>query len=130
MATSQRATARLRNALSGLIAPKSEQEIRTAQQQVAVSGATPIAECPRGEKSTICGVLKSVSLRPRAGLPAVEADLFDGSGHVTLVFLGRRTIAGIEPGRTLMATGRVTCLDGQPMLFNPRYQLFPTNHAA
>lgn len=126
MANSQGATARLRSALSGLVAPKSEQEIRAAQRQVAVSGATPISDCPHGEKSTICGVLKSVSLRPRSGVPAVEADLFDGSGHVTLVFLGRRSIAGIEPGRTLLATGRVTCLDDQPMLFNPRYQLFPT----
>ena len=49
----------------------------------------------------------SVSQRPRAGVPAVEADLFDGSGHLTVVFLGRRTIAGIEPGRRIIATGRV-----------------------
>ena len=63
-------------------------------------------------------------------MPALEADLFDGSGHITLVFLGRRTVAGIEPGRALSATGRITCHEDQPLMFNPRYQLLPSPAAA
>jgi hypothetical protein len=107
------------------VAPKSEQEIREERKQLRVSGATPISECSGGVSTTVCGTLKSVSLRPRAGVPAVEADLFDGSGHLTVVFLGRRSIAGIEPGRRLLATGRVNGHDGVGMMYNPRYQLFP-----
>ena len=116
---------RLRRVISGLVAPKAEQEIREAQYQVQSVGATPISKCQGGVATTVCGVLKAVSLRPRAGVPAVEADLFDGSGHLTIVFLGRRSIVGIEPGRRIIATGRVNNHDGVSMLFNPRYQLLP-----
>ena len=118
-------TARLRRALSGLVAPKSEQEIREERRQLQVTGATPISDCTGGASTTVYGVLKSVSLRPRAGVPAVEADLFDGSGHLKVVFLGRRSIAGIEPGRRITATGRINSHDGVAMMYNPRYQLLP-----
>ena len=113
--------------LSGLVAPKAEQEIRDGQYQVQVTGSTPIVDCVEraGVLTTVTGVLKAVSLRPTAGVPAVEADLFDGSGHLTVVFLGRRSIAGIEPGRRLIATGRVNCREGAAMMYNPRYQLLP-----
>ena len=114
---------RLRRALSGLLAPKAEQEIREVQHQVRASGATAINTCAGGARTTVCGVLKTVSLRPRAGVPAVEADLFDGTGHLTIVFLGRRSIGGIEPGRKIIATGRINCPDGVKMMFNPRYEL-------
>ena len=39
---------------------------------------------------------------PRTNLPTLEADLWDGSDVVTLVFLGRRSIAGID--RIMMTT--------------------------
>jgi hypothetical protein len=115
----------LRKVLSGLVAPKSEQEIREARQEVDSTGSTPIADCCGGVLTTVCGVLKTVSLRPRAGVPAVQADLFDGTGHLTIIFLGRRSIAGIEPGRRLLATGRVNGGDEAPVMYNPRYRLLP-----
>jgi RecG-like helicase len=121
----ERAGSRLRRALSELVAPKAEQEMLEARQSVADSGATPIASCEKGTRVTISGTLKSVSLRPRAGVPALEADLFDGTGHVQLVFLGRRRIAGIEPGRGITVQGRMTCHEDQPIVFNPRYELHP-----
>lgn len=111
--------------LSSFAAPKAEQEMLEAQDQVHARGATPIIECGGGSRSTVTGVLKSVSLRPRAGVPALEADLFDGTGHLTLVFLGRRAIAGIEPGRRIVATGRINCHDDRSLMYNPRYQLLP-----
>lgn len=107
------------------MAPKAEQEMLEAQVQVEQTGATPIVECGGGKSSTVAGVLKSVSLRPRAGVPALEADLFDGTGHLRLVWLGRRAIAGIEPGRRITATGRINCHDDLAMMYNPRYQLLP-----
>jgi hypothetical protein len=39
------------------------------------------------------------------------------------VFLGRRGIAGIEPGRELTATGTVGRRLGRPIVLNPRYWL-------
>ena len=38
------------------------------------------------------GRLRTVAYTPRTNLPTLEADLYDGSDVVTLVFLGRRSI--------------------------------------
>jgi len=42
---------------------------------------------------------------------------------VTLVWLGRRKIAGIKPGAGLVVSGRVSCQDGHRVIYNPRYEL-------
>ena len=72
---------------------------------------------------TVLGTVRSMTLRPRAGTPALEVELYDGSGRVTLVWLGRREIAGIAPGRQLRATGRITSDGARRVIFNPRYEL-------
>jgi hypothetical protein len=77
------------------------------------------------EVVTLYGELKNVSLAPRAGTPTLEASLYDGSGVVTLVWLGRRRIPGIKPGAGLVVKGRVSCQDGQRIIYNPRYELQP-----
>jgi hypothetical protein len=46
-----------------------------------------------------------------------------GTAVVTLVWLGRREIAGISPGRKLRATGRITSNGAGRVIFNPRYEL-------
>lgn len=116
---------RFRRVLSSFIAPKAEQETTEELSAIRTAGATPIADCLGGSRQTVVGVVKSVSLRPRAGIPSLEADLFDGSGQLRLVFMGRRAIAGIEPGRRMVATGRINCIDDQSSMYNPRYQLLP-----
>lgn len=117
----------LRRVVANLSQSKSEQHAQALQDDLqAVDGATPIAECVNGAPVTVSGVLRSVTLRPRERVPAVEAELFDGSGQVLLVWLGRRQIRGIEPGRAMVAWGRITCADGRPdklTIFNPRYEL-------
>ena len=52
-----------------------------------------------------------------------EADLYDGSDVVTLVWLGRRHIAGIEPGRALSVRGRIAVREGRKVIYNPYYEL-------
>jgi len=86
-------------------------------------GATAVAECPIGERCTVVGVLRAVTLRPREGVPAVVAELFDGSATVNVVWLGRRRIAGIDPGRSISAEGRINERNGARIMFNPRYEL-------
>jgi hypothetical protein len=68
-------------------------------------------------------VLRTVTLRPRGGVPALEAVLFDGTGSLTLIWLGRRRIAGIEPGRAIRVEGRVGVHEDGCVMFNPRYDL-------
>jgi hypothetical protein len=91
--------------------------------EAASAGCEPVAACRKGEVVTVTGRLKSVVYTPRETVPTLEAELFDGSGSVTLVWLGRRRIPGIEPGRSLTAKGRFAAFDGRQVIYNPYYQL-------
>jgi len=42
----------------------------------------------------------------RSGTLALEAEVDDGTGTASLVWLGRRRIGGIEPGARVTAEGR------------------------
>ena len=60
-----------------------------------------------------------------ATAPSLEAEVYDGSGHITLVWIGHRRLAGVDAGRTISAQGRVTCPQGRTTIFNPTYRLYP-----
>ncbi|WP_245885214.1 OB-fold nucleic acid binding domain-containing protein [Kineococcus rhizosphaerae] len=112
-----------RRALARFTASESDLAAEEAQEDAVRNGGTPCDQIPDRTKACVCGTLRSVTLRPRGGVPALEAELFDGSGSVQLVWLGRRKIAGVEPGRRVKARGLVACDDGQRVIFNPVYEL-------
>ncbi len=105
----------------------SQEELHHAelQQDTEAVGCTRICDCDDRQIVKVTGTLRTVTLRPRAGVPALEAELFDGSAALDVVWLGRRSIAGIEPGRKLIASGRISMSRGRRVLFNPRYELRP-----
>jgi hypothetical protein len=109
-----------------LVASDSELDAQDLQVASAKAGGKPVPNCVRGEKVTVSGRLISVVYCPRTNLPTLEAELFDGSGSVTLVWLGRRRIPGIEPGRSLSAEGRLAVRDDRKVMYNPIYSLEPT----
>jgi hypothetical protein len=115
---------RLRKRLSAW-ASSSDQNARDLRRHFQDSGVVPIASAPDREMVRLRGTLRTVTLRPRGGVPALEAELFDGSGVLTVLWLGRRRIAGIVPGRTLQVSGRIGVHDGTRIMFNPRYELVP-----
>lgn len=100
-------------------------EARDARRTVEEVGATACAAAPDRDLVTVAGTLRTVTLRPRGGVPALEAELYDGTGSITLLWLGRRRIAGIHPGRALRVTGRIGVHAGVRTLYNPRYDLLP-----
>lgn len=99
-----------------------DEELRAA---IPAHGATPIARCGDREAVCILGELRTVTFRPRAGVPSVQAELWDGTGSVTVIWLGRREIPGINPGRAVKVRGRITALRGQRVIYNPVYELRP-----
>ncbi|WP_341361218.1 OB-fold nucleic acid binding domain-containing protein [Georgenia sp. M64] len=103
----------------------SREEIDAAEQlrTARTSGATPVAECVARRPARVAGVISSLTYRPRGETPALVARLYDGSGSVELIFLGRRDVPGIEPGRRLVAEGTVYDDHGRPAIFNPAYEL-------
>jgi hypothetical protein len=118
-----------RRTVSRLATSAKVHEAEELQKGCVELGATPVVDLPHRERVTVAGTLRTVTLRPRAGVPALVAELYDGSGSVSLVWLGRRQIPGIEPGRQVVAFGRVTSDGEQPVIFNPRYELRPVGAA-
>ncbi len=114
---------RFKRALARMTADEGDLDSAHLREQVASTGATAVSGCSVGAPVCIAGTLRQVVLRPLAGVPTLEAELYDGTGTVTLVWLGRRRIRGIDPGRTLVAHGRLTERDGRATLFNPTYEL-------
>jgi hypothetical protein len=114
---------RLKRALHRLTADEDEMHSEALKSESAAAGADPVNLCCLGKPATVAGTLRSVVLRPLAGVPTLEAELYDGTGTVTLVWLGRRRIRGIDPGRSLVASGRLTKRDGKVTLYNPEYEL-------
>lgn len=119
----QRGEHGLRRLWRRLFAGREELEAEELQETSGAEGATPIAECTGRVRTRVAGTLRTVTLRPRGGAPALEAELYDGTDVVSLVWLGRRKIAGIEPGRRLAAEGLISVQDGRKTVFNPRYEL-------
>lgn len=91
--------------------------------EVRIDACAPVSACQKGQVVTVTGQLTSVVYTPRDTVPTLEAELFDGSGSLTLVWLGRPRIPGIEPGRTLTARGRFAAFDGRQVIYNPWYEL-------
>jgi len=115
----------LKRALSRLTAETEDLDAADLRAVMPTLGATPIERCPDREPVCILGTLRTVTFRPRAGVPALQAELWDGTGSVSVVFLGRRSIPGISPGRAVKVRGRITTVRGQRVIYNPIYELRP-----
>jgi hypothetical protein len=113
---------RIRRSLSRW-ASSEDMHARELQESTVAAGCCPIADAADRARVELRGSLRTVTLRPRGGVPALEAELYDGSGVITLVWLGRRRIAGIEPGRQVKVEGRIGVQDKARVMFNPRYEL-------
>jgi hypothetical protein len=116
---------RVKGWLKRLAAPSQElfaDEIRRESD----ADTTPIEALEPRQLATVAGRLRTVVLRTDGRSPSVEAELFDGTGQVALVWMGRRRIVGLEAGTRLVATGRVAQLsDGRLVVYNPTYELRP-----
>ena len=85
-----------------------------------------MCDVQRGELATVTGRLRTVVYTPRTTLPTLEAELYDGSDLVTLVWLGRRHIPGIAARRAVTAKGRIAVRENRKVIYNPYYELEAT----
>lgn len=111
--------------LRRLTSDEGELEADSLSLEVQAAGARAAGSCCAGEKVEILGRLRTVALQPCDSLAALVAELYDGTDSVDLVWLGRRSIAGIEAGRTVSAIGRIALRDGHKAIYNPTYRLLP-----
>jgi hypothetical protein len=86
-------------------------------------GPTPIAQARHRQQVTLHGSVHAIRIQPRGGIATMECRLRDASGEISIVFLGRRHIGGIEPGTLIAVTGRVGLRHGHLEIVNPYYTL-------
>jgi len=116
---------RLATVLREVFASRAELEADEERRETASHDCCAVADLVPRRRGEVYGVLRSVTLRPKERVQALEAELYDGSGSMQLVWLGRRAIAGIEPGRRARFSGLVSEKNGRKTMYNPRYELTP-----
>ena len=101
-----------------------QRDVDELTDEAVNTGAQRAIDCQRGQEVTMVGTLRSVEANAKGCAGGIRAELFDGTDSVTLVWLGQRRIAGIDPGRTLKVHGRLGKLEnGAKAIYNPRYEI-------
>ena len=86
-------------------------------------GVTPLGSVIWRERATVQGRVRTVSVTPVSGVPALRAELCDPTGGIVVMFYGRRKIQGVEPGATLRVEGMVGSDGNRLAILNPLYEL-------
>ena len=117
------AARRLARAVQHRFADEEEIDAAAARAEARAAGITTIADVEDRSRVRLTGVISSVLIRPAHSVPLLEADLYDGTGVITLVWLGREEIVGIEPGTRLLVSGLATVRAHHRLMHNPRYDI-------
>ena len=83
----------------------------------------PINKATWRKRAHIRGTVSTIRTAPSGGAPRVEVEVWDETGGITLQFLGRRQIVGLDVGSTICAEGMVGEEDGALTILNPSYEL-------
>jgi hypothetical protein len=84
---------------------------------------TPIGKIQWRKRAHVQGRVTALSTAPRGSAPTLQVEVWDETGGVTLNFLGRREIAGLEVGMEIRAEGMVGEVEGTLVILNPSYEL-------
>jgi len=83
----------------------------------------PISNATWRRRAHVRGQVTAIRTAPSGGAPKVEVEIWDSTGGITLQFLGRREIAGLDVGSTLCAEGMVGETEGSLTILNPSYEI-------
>ena len=114
-----------------LVSIPTQEKVKPVQQAPKVfepvahhaEDVTPIGEIEWRKRSKVHGRVTSISTAPRGSAPMLQVEVWDQTGGITLSFLGRREIAGLEVGMEMRAEGMVGEEEGELTILNPSYEL-------
>jgi RecG-like helicase len=89
----------------------------------AAAPCEPIGDVRWRQRVRIGGRVRSVRIQPWSGVATLECTLVDETGGIGVVFLGRRAVAGVQPGSMLVVEGMVGDHHGRLAILNPDYEL-------
>jgi amino acid transporter len=86
-------------------------------------GITPIGDVHWRDRVTIAGRVQTLRVTRGGGSASLEAVVEDDTGAMSIVFIGRRQIGGLEVGTRLRAQGMAAEHHGRLAILNPTYAL-------
>jgi hypothetical protein len=112
---------------SAFAASDADRAAAERRRRAARWGGGRVDALPVRCRATVCGTLRSVVLRPGESSCTLEGELCDGTDSIVLVWLGRTSVPGLEPGRSLRVHGTVTERGGRRVMYNPEYEILPVD---
>ncbi len=101
-------------------------EQRYAEEIEAWAGRVPdsvrITDAPTRSRVKLAGAVRRITVRPLEGHESLEAILYDGTGEVTVVWMGRRTISGLTLGTRLIVEGMLAQHRSERRMVNPSFE--------
>jgi hypothetical protein len=86
---------------------------------------TPIAEVEYRQHTKVAGRIHTVRVQPHGGIPSLECTLVDETGGIVLLFMGRRSIPGMNVGARVRVDGTIGEDRGRLAILNPSYEFLP-----
>jgi hypothetical protein len=84
---------------------------------------TRIRQLEHRQRATIGGRVRSLRVHPWSGTPSLEVQLADETGSITVVWFGRRQLAGVRPGTVMTVTGTPGRHHAMTAILNPEYEI-------
>ena len=101
-------------------------ELRYAEEMEewsdAIPGTVRIEDASSRSRVKLAGVVRRITVRPLEGSESLEAQLYDGTGEVTVVWMGRRSIPGLGLGTRMVVEGMLAEQRGERRLVNPSFE--------
>jgi RecG-like helicase len=88
----------------------------------SVPGSTRIAGVTERSRTKIAGAVRRITVRPVKGFEGLRILLSDGTGEVSIDFLGRRSITGLTLGSRLVVEGMPRREGGLLKMVNPAFE--------
>lgn len=88
-----------------------------------IEGLSSIANLKWRQRAKVEGRVSAIRSSSANQSPTVEVEIWDETGGVTLQFIGRREITGLEVGEILRAEGMVGESEGNLTILNPSYEI-------
>lgn len=91
-----------------------------------IPGVDRAEDCRERSRKRIAGIVESIRLIPTSTSNTLEVTIFDGTDRIVGVWLGRKSIPGVNLGSHVILEGTVGSFRSGPLqIINPAYELLP-----
>lgn len=109
--------------LTRVFKESSQVESEELHESAIEAGALDISNLKSGDIGKVFGIVNCVIVNPTSSANQFEFELFDGTDRLRVIYLGQKSILGIQPGIKLELVGRVVSPHHQKTMYNPEYRI-------